>query len=93
MIFYIYFRTEQVRIFVIISLILNAFSYGKAQIPHRFFVATDKHYLKDVPMHAVFFLTNSSKDRMSLLEIVWIKKNHFNIHLLLTKTRYMHFTA
>ena len=40
MIFYTYIRTERVRIFVIISLIislmLNEFSYGKAQIPHRF---------------------------------------------------------
>ena len=36
-IFYTYIRTERVRTFVIISLILNAFSYGKAQIPHRFY--------------------------------------------------------
>ena len=36
-IFYTYIRTERERIFVIISLILNEFSYGKAQIPHRFF--------------------------------------------------------
>ena len=36
MIFYTYIRTELIRTFVIISLILNAFSYGKAQIPHRF---------------------------------------------------------
>ena len=35
-IFYSYIRTEPVRIFVIISLILNEFSYGKAQIPHGF---------------------------------------------------------
>ena len=35
-IFYTYIRTERVRIFVIISLMLNEFSYGKAQIPHRF---------------------------------------------------------
>ena len=35
-IFYTYIRTERVRILVIISLILNEFSYGKAQIPHRF---------------------------------------------------------
>ena len=36
MIFYTYIRTERVRTFVNISLIFNAFSYGKAQIPHRF---------------------------------------------------------
>ena len=35
-IFYIYIRTERVRTFFIISLILNEFSYGEAQIPHRF---------------------------------------------------------
>ena len=35
-IFYTYIRTERVRTFVIIYLILNAFSYGKAQIPHSF---------------------------------------------------------
>ena len=35
-IFYSYIRTEPIRIFVIISLILNEFSYGKAQIPHGF---------------------------------------------------------
>ena len=35
-IFCTYIRTERVRTFVIISLILSAFSYGKAQIPHRF---------------------------------------------------------
>ena len=35
-VFYTYIRTERIRKFVIISLILNAFSYGKAQIPHRF---------------------------------------------------------
>ena len=34
--FYTYIRTERVSIFVIISLMLNEFSYGKAQIPHRF---------------------------------------------------------
>ena len=33
---YTYIRTERVSIFVIISLMLNEFSYGKAQIPHRF---------------------------------------------------------
>ena len=33
---YTYIRTERVKIFVIISLMLNEFSYGKAQIPHRF---------------------------------------------------------
>ena len=36
MIFYSHIRTEGIRTFVIISLILNAFSYSKAQIPHRF---------------------------------------------------------
>ena len=36
MIFYTYIRTERVKIFVIISLMLSGFSYGKAQIPHRF---------------------------------------------------------
>ena len=36
MVFYTYIRTERIRKFVIISLILNAFSYGKAQIPHSF---------------------------------------------------------
>ena len=36
MIFYTYIRTERIRIFAIISLILSEFSYGKAQIPHRF---------------------------------------------------------
>ena len=35
-IFYAYIRTGRIRAFVIISLILNAFSYRKAQIPHRF---------------------------------------------------------
>ena len=35
-IFYSYIRTEPVRIFVMISLILDEFSYGKAQIPHGF---------------------------------------------------------
>ena len=35
-IFYTYIQTERVRRFVIIFLILNAFSYGKAHIPHRF---------------------------------------------------------
>ena len=34
--FYTYIRTERVSIFVIISLMLNEFSYRKAQIPHRF---------------------------------------------------------
>ena len=34
--FYTYIRTERVSIFVIISLMLNDFSYRKAQIPHRF---------------------------------------------------------
>ena len=36
MVFYTYIRAERIRKFVIISLILNAFSYGKGQIPHRF---------------------------------------------------------
>ena len=35
-IFYTYIRTEWVRTFVIIYLILNAFSYDKVQIPHSF---------------------------------------------------------
>ena len=35
-IFYTYIRTELIRIFDIISVILNEFSYGKAEIPHRF---------------------------------------------------------
>ena len=35
-VFYTYIRTERIRNFVIISLIFNASSYGKAQIPHRF---------------------------------------------------------
>ena len=34
--FYTYIRTERVSIFVIICLMLNEFSYRKAQIPHRF---------------------------------------------------------
>ena len=34
--FYTYIRTERVSIFVIISLMLNEFSYRKVQIPHRF---------------------------------------------------------
>ena len=34
-IFYIYIRTERVRTFFIISF-FNEFSYGEAQIPHRF---------------------------------------------------------
>ena len=66
MIFYTHIRTERVRTFVIISFILNEFSYGKAQIPHCLFVAI--RYLIDVSMHAVFFHTISSKDRMSLLD-------------------------
>ena len=47
-------------------------------------------------MHALFFHTTSSKDRMSLLEVVLKllrinkKKKHFNIRLLVTKTGYMH---
>ena len=49
-------------------LILSEFSYGKTQIPYRFFVAS--RYLRGVYMHAVFFHTTSSKDRMSLLEVV-----------------------
>ena len=35
-IFYTYIRTGRIRTFVIISLMLNEFSYGKAQIPDRF---------------------------------------------------------
>ena len=38
--FYTYIRTEQIRIFVIISSILNDFSCGKAQILHCLFVAS-----------------------------------------------------
>ena len=68
MTFYTYIRTERVSIFVIISLMLNEFSYRKAQIPHRLFVAS--RYLRDFSMHAVVFHTSSSKDRMSLLEVV-----------------------
>lgn len=33
--FYTYIPTEQIRILIIISLTLNEFSHGKAQIPHR----------------------------------------------------------
>ena len=33
-IFYTYIRTEWVRIFIIVSLILSEFSYGKVQILH-----------------------------------------------------------
>ena len=48
-------------------------------------------------MDAVFFQTTSINDRKSLLEAV--KKTtarntkHFNIHLLLSKTGYLHLTA
>ena len=35
MIFYTYIPTNSVSIFISIYLILNEFSYGKAQIPHR----------------------------------------------------------
>ena len=35
MIFCTYIQAERVRMFVIISLILNEFSYGKAQTHHR----------------------------------------------------------
>ena len=36
MVLYTYIWTEWIRISIIISLLLNEFSYGKAQIPHRF---------------------------------------------------------
>ena len=55
------------------------------------------YYLRTVSMHAVFFHKTLSKDIKSLLEVV--QKNtacsikHFNICLLLTKTRYLHFTT
>ena len=68
MIFYTCIRTERVRVFVIVSLIPNEFSYGKEQL----FIAS--RYLRDVSKHAVFFYTTSSKDRMSdrmsLLEVL-----------------------
>ena len=35
-IFYTYIWIKWIRIFIIISLMHNGFSYGKAQIPHRF---------------------------------------------------------
>ena len=35
-IYYTYIWTERIRIFVIISVILDEFSYGRAQIPYRF---------------------------------------------------------
>ena len=63
-----YIRTERIRIFVIISSILNECSYGKAQILHRGLVASN--YLKDVSVNAVFFHSSSSKNFQSLLEVV-----------------------
>ena len=51
---YMYIRTERIRIFVIISLILNGFSDGIAQIPHR-------RRQRDVSMHAVFFTRPRAK--------------------------------
>ena len=52
MIFYTYIQIERIRIFVIISLIFYEFLHGKAQIHHRFVVAS--RYLRNVSMHAVF---------------------------------------
>ena len=67
MIFYTYVCIEQIRILVIISLILNKFSNGKAQIPH-FFKAS--HYSGAVSMDVAFFHTALCKERKSLLEVV-----------------------
>ena len=63
MIFYTYIRTEGVRIFVIISLIQNEFSYGKSQIPH-----CSKPLSRTLYFSTVFFHTTSSKCILSLLE-------------------------
>ena len=66
-IFYTCSQTKRIRIFVIISLMLNEFSYSKVQIPHGFVAS---RYLRGVSMHAVVFHTNWSKDRKSLLKVV-----------------------
>ena len=59
MIFYTYIRTELIRIFVIISLLFNEFSYSKVQIPHRF---CSSHYPGAVSMNAVNVYTTASED-------------------------------
>ena len=67
MIFYTYIWTERVRAFVIISLILNDIHSVRHKYPIAFVAI---RYLIDVSIRAVFFHTNSSKDRLSLLEVV-----------------------
>ena len=56
MIFYIYIRTERIRIFANISLILNGFFCTAKRGYLIVFIAY--HYLKDVSMDAIFFQHN-----------------------------------
>ena len=73
MIFYTYIRTERLRTVVVISFVLNDIHTVRHRYPIAF-VAT--RYLIDVSTRAVFFHTTSSKDRMSLLEVVWKTTAH-----------------
>ena len=66
-IFYTYIRTERVRTFVIISFIPNDIHTVRHKYPIAFVAI---RYLIDVSIRAVFFHINSSKDRLSLLEVV-----------------------
>ena len=62
MIFYTYIPIEHIRIFVIISLIINEFLYGEVQIPCGFLY--QDLYLRAVSMDGVFEQRLSQRQRV-----------------------------
>ena len=90
-----YIRTERVRIFFIISLMLSEFSYGKAQVLNRF---CSKPFSKGC-VHARCSFPHNLEQRQNVFcsrlcrKLQRINTKLFNFRLLLTRTRNMHFTA